>query len=150
MRLKISFEDIKKLFNYIDKSGTGEIGYEEFTMLLEERWRGIDPVEQLKSGLANRRPNPMETKTKSELNVYGDCQTSQDVFEKLEGLSKNKIKVPVRIGDIHPKVTNKIGRSDADELLDISNKMQTIGTTTLKNSNMADVMNHSYLQKSME
>ena len=44
MRLKISFDDIKKLFNYIDKEGKGEIGFEEFTLLLEERWRGIDPV----------------------------------------------------------------------------------------------------------
>lgn len=68
----------------------------------------------------------------------------------MEGLSKNKIKVPVRIADLNNKVAKKIGRTDADELLDISNKMQTIGTTTLKQSNMADVMNHSYLQKSME
>jgi|LauGreDrversion4_2_1035121.scaffolds.fasta_scaffold157751_1 Ca2+-binding EF-hand superfamily protein len=47
MRLKISFEDIKKLFAYIDRSGNGngEIGYEEFTLLLEERWRGIDPID---------------------------------------------------------------------------------------------------------
>jgi len=47
MRLKISFEDIKKLFAYIGRSGNcnGEIGYEEFTLLLEERWRGIDPID---------------------------------------------------------------------------------------------------------
>ena len=45
MRLKISFNDIKKLFNYIDKNGNGKITYEEFTLLLEERWRGIDPVD---------------------------------------------------------------------------------------------------------
>jgi len=44
MRLKISFEDIKKLFNYIDKKETGAITYDEFTLLLEERWRGIDPI----------------------------------------------------------------------------------------------------------
>lgn len=48
MRLKLSFEDIKKLFNYIDKKGQGEIGYEEFTFLLEERWRGIDPFSLIK------------------------------------------------------------------------------------------------------
>lgn len=44
MRLKLSFEDIKTLFDYLDKKGQGEIGYDEFTYLLEERWRGIDPV----------------------------------------------------------------------------------------------------------
>jgi Ca2+-binding EF-hand superfamily protein len=45
MRLKISFKDVQTLFRYIDKQGKGEIGYDEFTMLLEERWRGIDPVD---------------------------------------------------------------------------------------------------------
>lgn len=45
MRLKISFDDIKTLFNYLDKNKTGELGYDEFTFLLEERWRGIDPIE---------------------------------------------------------------------------------------------------------
>jgi len=45
MRLKLSFDDIKRLFDYLDKKGQGEIGYAEFTLLLEERWRGIDPVQ---------------------------------------------------------------------------------------------------------
>jgi len=44
MRLKVSFDDCKQLFNYLDKNGNGYIGYDEFTMLLEERWRGIDPM----------------------------------------------------------------------------------------------------------
>jgi len=43
MRLKISFEDIKILFNYLDQNGKGEIGYPEFTLLLEEKWRGLVP-----------------------------------------------------------------------------------------------------------
>lgn len=95
----MSFEDIKKLFNYIDKSGEGEIGYDEFTLLLEERWRGIDPVETFKANLANRKPNPMSVQTKPELSVYEDCTTQQEIFEKLEGLAKNKIKVPTRVFD---------------------------------------------------
>lgn len=48
MRLKLSFEDIKLLFRYMDKSGNGEIGYDEFTLLLEERWRGIDPLVKMR------------------------------------------------------------------------------------------------------
>jgi len=59
----------------------------------------------------------METRTKSELNVYEDCQTSQDIFDKLEGLSKNEIKVPVKLIDSNGHVTKKIGRSNADNLL---------------------------------
>ena len=75
MRLKISFEDIKRLFNYLDKKGQGEIGYDEFTMLLEERWRGIDPVAQMKANLVPRDKNPMETSNKMDLNFYSDCIT---------------------------------------------------------------------------
>jgi len=75
MRLKISFEDIKRLFNYLDKKGQGEIGYDEFTMLLEERWRGIDPVAQMKANLVHRDKNPMETSNKMDLNFYSDCIT---------------------------------------------------------------------------
>jgi hypothetical protein len=51
MRLKLSFEDIKKLFTYMDKSGNGDIGYDEFTLLLEERWRGIDPIDLKKASM---------------------------------------------------------------------------------------------------
>lgn len=43
LRLKFSFNDIVRLFKYLDKTGSGAIGYEEFTLLTEERWRGIDP-----------------------------------------------------------------------------------------------------------
>lgn len=46
MRLKLSFSDVTKLFRYLDKTGDGVIGYGEFTMLLEEKWRDIDPYEQ--------------------------------------------------------------------------------------------------------
>ena len=42
MRIKLSFEDIHKLFDYLDSTGKGELGYPEFTMLLEEKWRNID------------------------------------------------------------------------------------------------------------
>ena len=72
MRLKISFEDIKKLFNYMDKSGNGQLGYEEFTLLLEERWRGIDPVDQIKANMVNMKNNPMETNQKDRMNIFAD------------------------------------------------------------------------------
>jgi len=45
MRIKISFEDIAMLFRYLDKNGTNHISYDEFTMLLEEKWRRIDPTD---------------------------------------------------------------------------------------------------------
>ena len=48
MRLKLSFDDVKLLFNYLDKNGTGSIGFDEFKMLLEERWRGVDHSAKVK------------------------------------------------------------------------------------------------------
>ena len=76
MRLKISFDDIKLLFNYLDKRGLGEIGYDEFTMLLEERWRGIDPIAERQASLIDSDyKNPMSSSFKPALNVYSDCIT---------------------------------------------------------------------------
>ena len=48
MRIKLSFEDLRLLFDYLDSSGKGAIGYPEFTMLLEEKWRGIDPYDVMR------------------------------------------------------------------------------------------------------
>ena len=69
MRLKISFEDIKILFNYLDKGGKGEISYDEFSFLLEERWRGIDPIETTKLNLKLKK-NPMETSEPESIDIY--------------------------------------------------------------------------------
>lgn len=137
MRLKISFEDVKKLFNYLDKKGQGEIGYEEFTLLLEERWRGIDPVTKFKEGLKNRERNPMELKYKPQID-FEDCATDLDVFNKLESLSKNRMSHPARIADY--SVTGKINRQAVSEH---ASKVQ--GRYCIKNNSMADLMKHSYL-----
>jgi len=54
MRIKLSFEDIKLLFNYLDVNGVDYISYDEFTMLLEERWRGIDPSETIRNNKSEK------------------------------------------------------------------------------------------------
>ena len=48
LRLKISFEDITRLYRFLDKSGSGHLGYREFSMLIDENWRSIDPYEVLR------------------------------------------------------------------------------------------------------
>jgi hypothetical protein len=61
LRLKISQEDSEKLFNFIDKSGNGTIGYDEFTLLDEERWRKLDNKGELTmQALETERENNME------------------------------------------------------------------------------------------
>lgn len=60
LRLKISFEDVKNLYRFIDKEGKGEIGYDEFTLLTEEKWRGLDPFKSMQDNIAR-----LEAKDKS-------------------------------------------------------------------------------------
>lgn len=38
LRLKISFDDMTKIYRFMDTDGDGEIGFDEFTLLSEERW----------------------------------------------------------------------------------------------------------------
>jgi len=41
--IKISGEDSKKIFNYLDTDGDNAVSYNEFCELSEEKRRGIDP-----------------------------------------------------------------------------------------------------------
>ena len=43
--MRLPPKDIQLLYNYIDKSGDGEIGYKEFMGLCDERRLGQDPFE---------------------------------------------------------------------------------------------------------
>ena len=45
LRVKMSYEDIWKIYRYLDSNGDGEISYAEFCQLCEEKWRKIDPFE---------------------------------------------------------------------------------------------------------
>ena len=59
----------------MDANGDGEIGFEEFTLLDEERWRIIDPFEKYKLGLDNHNKklsNPdsrQESRTSSNVDL---------------------------------------------------------------------------------
>lgn len=51
MDLRYSSDEIEKLFGYLDSDGGGSIGYLEFTKLLDEKRRGIDPFTNQKTML---------------------------------------------------------------------------------------------------
>lgn len=148
MRLKISFDDIKQLFDYLDKKGRGAIGYDDFTLLLEERWRGIDPIELVKSKMKQQH-NPMSTSEKPILNIYDNCQSELQMIQKLEALARDRLKVPLvrekELGD-----NMKISRNDSNNL-DIAKAIPVV-TGIIKNTNnqMSDVIKHDYLRRSME
>lgn len=46
LRIKVSFEDIKAIFNYLDADMDGSISYTEFRLLSEENWRKLDPIKR--------------------------------------------------------------------------------------------------------
>lgn len=92
LRLKLSFEDIVKLYRFIDKEGKGEIGYDEFTLLTEEKWRGIDPFQAMQANIAK-----VEARKKSQEDKKVDClaeldslQTEIERLARLEEMAMNR------------------------------------------------------------
>lgn len=85
-----------RLFRYLDKNGNGVVGYEEFTLLTEERWRGLDPFEKKYDGAysSSRVMLEVEDETKFE-----DCDNFAEKLDRLEDLSKNHLKVPLKKED---------------------------------------------------
>lgn len=57
-------------------------------MLLEERWRGIDSVQKTQSEFKN----PMHVEPVTMLSDVKDLE----MFNKLEGLAKSKLKIPFK------------------------------------------------------
>jgi hypothetical protein len=86
LRLKISFDDIKKLFMYMDSDGSGEIGYDEFTMLTEEKWRKLDPYKYLQEGQKNYATGGCESSHVSTFDAehMKGLTTDVDKIERLE------------------------------------------------------------------
>ena len=44
LRIKISFDDVKKVFNFLDHDQDGHINFHEFKLLDEENYRKIDTM----------------------------------------------------------------------------------------------------------
>lgn len=140
MRLKISFEDVKLLFQYLDKDNSGSLNYEKFTLLLEERWRGIDPIEASKSN-QTKIMNPMKVRTPEKLKMYEDCENEQDMILKRENLARSFGKLKRR--SVYPeiKITHDKERYDYS---DLTAKIQRY------DNKMADIMKGDYQRRSLE
>ena len=59
----------------------------------------------------------------------------------------NKLKIPIKNMKVH---SNKITRSNAENYLQQSKSIDRVGKRFLNDHNMAEIMKHNYLQKSME
>lgn len=79
--VKISQDDCKRIFHYIDKDDNGDIDYKEFCELCEERRRGVDPyvgeVKKRKQGSdIGESPESINKLTSS----YGDSTNGESGY----------------------------------------------------------------------
>ena len=116
----------------MDKDGSGEIGYDEFTMLTEERWRGIDPFEVMKQNTKmyeqymTRNSDRLDTHESNETTVIPALNDDQHRFHRLENLSKNHLKIPLTKSKGPIDVIN-INRASAKDKIANSLKMSPMG-----------------------
>ena len=120
--------------------------------MLEERWRDIDVVSmRRKEMMSKMKRNPMQTTRTDEIKFASatvEGLTEDEVYEKLEGYAKNKLKVPVNNKQSISK--EKITNTDATNFLSYAMKQPAIGSINYRESHMADVLKHDYLKKSIE
>ena len=90
LRLKISFEDITRLYRFLDKTGGGAIGYDEFSMLIEENWRSIDPHEVLRENERNREYVVKQETSSGCQDSKRSASLSWNSFADLEKQSKSQ------------------------------------------------------------
>jgi len=91
----------------------------------------------------------MQTSSKPLLNIYDDCQSDLEMIYKLEDLAQQKLKVPL-ISNYDQSDSYKINRNDSNNL-EISKAIPIItGVVKNVNNQMADVLKHDYLRRSME
>lgn len=77
----------------MDKSGSGAVGYDDFTLLTEERWRGLDPFEKSYDGAYASNRVKLEVEDESK---FDDCENLAEKLDRLEDLSKNHLKIPLK------------------------------------------------------
>lgn len=103
-RLKISFEDITKLFRFLDTNGNGTIGFGEFKMLDQANWENLKPYDLFKENKKKRDDYiaAHDTDYQSESNDTPKGLAQQSIiaanFAKLEDMvaNRNQFKVPIK------------------------------------------------------
>lgn len=145
----------------MDSDGSGEIGWDEFTLLSEERWSGgaIDPYKKYQDGLANHehyvktqasehRYGAGEDEERNEVRKMGKKVNDTVGHMHLESLSKDHLKIPItkKTQDIN---YDNINRSDPSSYLAQSLEIPTHGRPSEAKDKISNVMRHDYLRKSM-
>jgi len=96
LRIKISFDYVKKVFNYLDSDNDGEITFKDFRALDEENWRKID-MRSLLAALTKKDSHTTSSVTTSTLDQKRP--SIQDMtFNELESLSKKHVSRNMKFG----------------------------------------------------
>lgn len=83
LRIKISFEMIKKIFNYLDSDNDGEITFKDFRKLDGDNWRKVDDKAIIECLLGGKN------RELDRLNKAKDLISVKDMsLDELEGVSK--------------------------------------------------------------
>ena len=141
----------------MDSDGSGAIGYDEFTLLSEERWRNIDPYKQYQEGVSaakawaeseSERVDSLNA-TQSDYMQMGLAVNDVAGMQKLERMAKNKVKVPLKRDEKDTGFANINRLDETNTYLTQSMNIQAHGRPTDPHQNFQTVMRHEYLRKSM-
>lgn len=119
---------------------------------MEERWRGLDPLQQ----------NPANTKKFNHVNSkvveqFEDCETEHQMLDKLEYLSKEHLKIPLKKENNFDNI--KINRLSKSVVSDLSFQKEMKAFYELNASSPGGVnpydsinkiLRHDYLRRGME
>ena len=90
----------------MDQSGSGEIGYDEFTLLSEERWQVNDPYKLYQEGLNSHSENMKKALSPVSLRFENPDARNMGIksndaagYQQLETMAKHHLKRPLRIKD---------------------------------------------------
>lgn len=78
----------------MDKNNSGFLSYNEFTLLLEEKWRGLDPTSNLQGRLANAAKQL--NRQKQNFGAHQQNATDAEKFHIIENLAKSRTKFPLK------------------------------------------------------
>lgn len=145
---------MKLIYRFMDSEGRGEIGFHEFTLLSEERWKALDVYAQYLKGVEGReqqlkKENEQSSETSSmTTTAMGSGVADAQGYAKLEKMSRNHTKIPLRSYDQSICFQN-INRDDPSDYLTLQKEMPVYGRANEPIRGLTDVIQHEHLRQSL-
>lgn len=128
LRIKIAYDDMKKIFQYIDTNSDGVIAYEEFCSLCEEKWNNTDPFQVYQETIRSRSSAKASASTK----------VSTPTIEQLETMTRTRMSGY----SLTKKKMNMTRYWD--------NQDRPFGVKLPREDNMDDIMQQSYVKQHLQ